>query len=113
MVPSDVVTLVTVSPGWDSDGYPADTEYTAEVIAEIVSAKRSEFYAAMQAGKRIDKVFRLWNEDYSLGIKTLDDKEYEPMRVRYKGVEYDITRGYSEDTEKVELNCTRRRENDD
>ena len=46
----DVVTLKAVTEGRDADGYPKEKITETTVFADVSSTKRSEFYAARQAG---------------------------------------------------------------
>ena len=46
----DVVTLKAVTEGRDADGFPKEAITETTVFADVSSTKRSEFYAARQAG---------------------------------------------------------------
>ena len=86
----DVVTLKAVTEGRDADGFPKET---------ITETKRSEFYAARQAGISLALTVKLRAADY-------DGQE----RLSYEGKEYKVERAYTEAREYYELNCSEFRE---
>ena len=89
----DVVTLKAVTEGRDADGFPK------EAITDVSSTKRSEFYAARQAGISLALTVKLRAADY-------DGQE----RLSYEGKEYKVERAYTEAREYYELNCSEFRE---
>ena len=91
----DVVTLKAVTEGRDADGFPKETI----VFADVSSTKRSEFYAARQAGISLALTVKLRAADY-------DGQE----RLSYEGKEYKVERAYTEAREYYELNCSEFRE---
>ena len=103
----DVVTLKAVTEGRDADGFPkasrrsCPTEAITEttVFADVSSTKRSEFYAARQAGISLALTVKLRGADY-------DGQE----RLSYEGKEYKVERAYTEAREYYELNCSEFRE---
>ena len=60
----DVVTLKAVTEGRDADGFPKETITETTVFADVSSTKRSEFYAARQAGISLALTVKLRAADY-------------------------------------------------
>lgn len=89
--------------GRDADGFPKEAITETTVFADVSSAKRSEFYAARQAGISLALTVKLRAADY-------DGQE----RLSYEGKEYKVERAYTEAREYYELNCSefRRRANE-
>lgn len=81
----DVVTLKAVTEGRDADGFPKETITETTVFADVSSTKRSEFYAARQAGISLALTVKLRAADY-------DGQE----RLSYEGKEYKVERAYTE-----------------
>ena len=80
------------------NGIPtADLERETVVLGYMTSAKRAEFYGAMQAGYMVDTVFSIFSFDY--------DNEQE---IRYDGSLYDVKRSYLTKNDQIELVCARR-----
>lgn len=88
----DVVTLKAVTEGRDADGFPKETITETTVFADVSSTKRSEFYAARQAGISLALTVKLRAADY-------DGQE----RLSYEGKEYKVERAYTEAREYYEL----------
>lgn len=95
----DVVTLKAVTEGRDADGFPKEAITETTVFADVSSTKRSEFYAARQAGISLALTVKLRAADY-------DGQE----RLSYEGKEYKVERAYTEAREYYELNCSEFRE---
>lgn len=95
----DVVTLKAITEGRDADGYPKEEVKETTVYADVSSTKRSEFYAARQAGISLAITVKLHAADY-------DGQE----RLSYEGKEYKVERAYTEAREYYELNCSEFRE---
>ena len=68
-----------------------------KVYAELRSVGRTEFYAAQQAKKRVDKIFRLRVADYR-----------NESIVRHEDTSYDVVRTYRTGSDFIELTCARR-----
>lgn len=97
---SDVLQLVSVVDGTDTEGFPAKVETVGpELFANRKSAGSGEFYRAAQAGYTVDKVFEIREVEYS-GERFLN---YEQER-------FEILRTY-ERGEIIELICLRRDDN--
>lgn len=96
---SDRIKLRTWENGVDSAGFEVPGTLTArEVWADAQSVKRSEFYAAQNAGVRVDVVFAVRVEDYAGEVE-----------VEHAGVIYDVVRSYKKGgSGTVEINCARR-----
>lgn len=77
-------------------GYYADGEPTVYgyCYAELKSATRSEFYAAMAAGQRTDAVFKVRLGDYSTKCNAVELED---------GTRYTIIRTYEIDRDYIEL----------
>ena len=88
-----------VTEGRDADGFPKETITETTVFADVSSTKRSEFYAARQAGISLALTVKLRAADY-------DGQE----RLSYEGKEYKVERAYTEAREYYELNCSEFRE---
>lgn len=95
----DVVTLEAVTEGRDTDGFPAEVIETTDVFADVVSTKRSEFYAAKQAGIDLAITVKLRAADYN-----------GQERLSFEGKRYKVERAYTEAREYYELNCSEFRE---
>ena len=80
----------------DANGVATKTNVDRVVYADVLSVKRSEFYAAQSAGVRADILFRVNEDEYS-----------GEMTVVYDSVLYKVSRMYT-DKGRVELTCTRR-----
>lgn len=90
----DVIDLIDMTPGYDSDGFPADVESVRDnIFANQMSVRSAEFYQAAQAGYTVSKVFEVRHADYN-------DETY----LRHNGIRYEILRTY-EKGENIELVC--------
>ncbi|CAM3743983.1 phage head closure protein [Cohnella lubricantis] len=93
---NEAVQLIKVTTGEDAGGYPIDpVESSREVLANELSVKRSEFYAANQSGMRADVVFEIHAIEYE------DEKLLE-----HAGKRYEVIRTYSSEPEYIELTCS-------
>lgn len=93
---SDVVSLVYVTPGEDEAGYPTEpVETKREVLANMKSVLRSEFYAAAQSGMKADVVFEIHAFEYN-GERILE----------HNGKRYEVIRAFQTSTEEIELTCS-------
>ena len=95
----DVVTLKAVTEGRDADGYPKEKITETTVFADVSSTKRSEFYAARQAGISLALTVKVRAADYN-----------GQERLSFEGKEYKVERAYTEAREYYELNCSEFRE---
>lgn len=96
----DYVTLVQLTHT-PVNGFPATQESTlpgarAECWAEKKDATRSEYYAAMSAGMRVDAVFEVSPIDYAGQQRLIHGAEV-----------YDVKRAYQTSNDAVELTCSR------
>ena len=91
----DTVTLRAITHGTDEDGYPKETAVETTVFADVVSTKRSEFYAAKQIGIDLAITVKLRASDYS-----------GQERLLFGEKEYKVERAYTEAREIYELNCS-------
>jgi len=100
MVRADVIGLVTETASAHGV-HEAYTETVREVLAEIRSVTRSEYYNALNAGVQPELVFKL----------TLD-ADYQDERVlRYGGKRYRIIRTYLTNDGGIEITAERSDEN--
>lgn len=92
---NDVVYLVTVTKSQDADGFETETSTEYEVMAEIKSIGRTEFYQAAHEGINVSLV----------AVINLDDFESvsTPSKLRYSGDLYRIVRTYKTSKLDVEL----------
>lgn len=102
---NDVANLIYTTSKYDGDGFKSEiTEVKAEVFADKKSVKRTEFYAAMQAGVKPEIVFDLRLEDWELTKHDVDGKAKYAEKVEYDSNVYDIIRTY-ETGQIIELIC--------
>lgn len=95
---SDVITLISVSIGEDEFGIPRIvTEEPREVMCQVDSVTRSEFFDAGRNGLNPEFVFRVFFADY----------EGERI-VEYNGKRYGIYRTYHGRDDVVELYAERK-----
>lgn len=92
---TDKISLITVTRAQNANGYITETEATTEVFAEILSATRSEFYAAAKADIKISRIFKLRNADYN-----------DATIVQHSSKRYRVERTYTADFEWIELSCS-------
>lgn len=108
---NEQIELVAVHVKNDEKGYPQEETKKTMIYAEDISASWGDFYGALQAGRKIERVFRTWQFDFMLGALEVQADEntiatIEPTRVRYKGKEYHILRTHIKDNkEKIDLIC--------
>jgi SPP1 family predicted phage head-tail adaptor len=91
----DEITLIQVQseePG--TSGYPVITETQRTVYADRKWTRRSEFYEARKQGVELTHAFELWCADY--------EGEQELL---YEGKRYAVERAYSENGERIRLEC--------
>ena len=99
---SDEITLVTETKETDDEGYRKTARTRRRIVfANVVSARRSEFYAAKQAGTNIAITFEVMGADYR-GERIV---EYTHPNTRKK-TRYTVERDYTANGEKYELNCS-------
>ena len=92
---SEVITLIHREVTYDSAGYIApSSDIERTVYADSTSAKRQEFYAGLQVGRAITKIFKVRCIDYH-------DEEL----VRHDNTLYEVIRAYTKDGEMIELIC--------
>ncbi len=101
----DIGTLQYIEHGQDKDGFPKDHEIPYEVYLRVMSVKRSEFYAAMQAGHKPSIVFGIRTEDYEQTKHIVDNKAIYAQKMVYDGATYNIVRTYQKSGSETELTC--------
>jgi len=98
----DVATLIKVESAPDSDGYTVETETSRrEVFVDVQSVRRSEFYAAQQAGMTVALVFNVRAADYE-GETLIEYKHPGADEITV----YSVVRSFTKNGEIVELNCS-------
>lgn len=100
---NDVTELIVVKKEPDKDGFEADTREVLEVLAEIKSVKRSEFYQAARDGINVQLAAVVNLNDMEAAAITENGKKRKPTMVRYNGTDYKIVREYRTTKTKVEL----------
>lgn len=78
----------------DEIGNQIPTETRKNVLCNVKSVGRNEFYSASTAGLKPSLVFVIHSYEYS------DEK-----KVEYDGTKYNVIRTYSTNFEEVELTC--------
>ena len=100
MVRADVIGLVTETSSAHGV-HETITETVREVLAEIRSVTRSEYYNALNAGVQPEYVFKL----------TLDADYQDEHFLRFRGKKYRIVRTYLTDDGGIEITAERSDEN--
>ena len=96
---NDVIELISISQTQNANGFPIEDPLYFPCFAEIKNAKRSEFYAASEAGYEVRYVVVVNEDDY----KACKDQNGRPTKVRFDGDKYKILREYRTDKQTVEL----------
>ena len=100
MVRADVIGLVTETRSAHGV-HEAITETVREVLAEIRSVTRSEYYNALNAGVQPELVFKL----------TLDADYQDEHFLRFRGKKWRVVRTYLTDDGGIEITAERSDEN--
>lgn len=100
MVRADVIGLVTETRSAHGV-HEAITETVREVLAEIRSVTRSEYYNALNAGIHPEMVFKL----------TLDADYHDEHFLRYRGLKWRVVRTYLTRDGGIEITAERDDEN--
>lgn len=100
---NDVIELIVITKEPDADGFEQDSEESLEVMAEIKSVKRSEFYQAARDGINVQLAAVVNLDDMVAATIVKDGKKKKPTIVRYDGTDYKIAREYRTTKTKVEL----------
>lgn len=104
---NEIATLITQKMERNSNGFSNPVILCEnEIFAAELSAKRSEFYAALASGHKVTNVLSVDLDDYKSGIVYEDDKKRLPNIVLYDGVRYSILRTYKTDPQTIELTLT-------
>lgn len=98
---NEVIELLTIEEAQDADGFDKGKEFAFECMADVQTAKRSEFYEASKAGFNVRIVCSV-NEDDYLSARLENGRH--PSKVRYDGEVYRILRMYRDKLKKsIEL----------
>lgn len=90
------LTLIGEEVIYDDYGVPRKTETRTNVLCDVKSVGRNEFYGAATSGLKPEIVFVMHGYEYK-GEKS----------VEYEGNRFKVIRTYSTDFEEVELTCER------
>jgi SPP1 family predicted phage head-tail adaptor len=105
----DEIKLRAVSRSVGAGGYTTETVSETTVYADVMSVKRSEFYAAGAAGMKADVVFVINADEYAGQAEVeYDGKIYDVIRTFQMAESRTSTRVYRGDLTRVELTCARR-----
>ena len=93
---NDVITLITTTNCHDEQGlYQESSRQEFEMMAQIQSAKRDEFYKAIYAGVNVQLMVTVNYRDYEAAvIQTEDGSKWHPAMVEYDNTTYRIVRAY-------------------
>ncbi|MGM1048400.1 MAG: phage head closure protein [Bacillota bacterium] len=92
----EVVNLISVVQDVDDAGFPTKPkEVKRETLANELSVRSAEFYAANQSGMSADTVFEVHTFEYE-GERLLE----------HNGKRYSILRTYETSDETIELTCS-------
>lgn len=95
---SDVIKLIPVTYAKDAAGIPRATEGTPrQVMCQVDSVTRQEFFEAGRNGLNPEIVFRVFFGDYD-----------EERLIEYKGKRYGVYRTYQRRDDWIELYCERK-----
>ena len=90
---NEVITLIAVITELETSGLQKERErHTLEVMAEIKSARQTEFYQAIHEGMKVEVVAVVNIDDYKAAAVTVDGKTVRPSLAVYDGVTYKIVR---------------------
>lgn len=92
---NDVIKLVKVTQTRDTDGFPVETLEEFEVMAQIKSVGRTEFYQAAHEGINVSVIAVINLDDW--------DEHKSASKVKYDGELYRIIRTYKTSKLDVEL----------
>lgn len=92
---NDVITLITFTTSQDEDGFrQEDKRHTLEIMAEVKSARQTEYYQAVQAGMKVTLVMEVNIDDYEAAFIHADGQKVRPTLVDYDGTTFKIVREY-------------------
>ena len=103
----EIVTLVTnTGTTYDDSGFPTETtEATQDIFARVKSVRASEYYEALRSNLKLAYIFCVDPDDYNLGIRTVENRQFKPGFVEYVGLRYKIIRTYRTENGDMELSC--------
>ena len=92
---NDIVQLLKIetTEGVDGFKYPISTS-SSEVFASVQSVKRTEFYSALNEGRKAEKTLTLWVDDF---------KAFKPDKIMHEEIIYEIIREWQDGEMLVEL----------
>ncbi|MCM1192901.1 MAG: hypothetical protein NC123_15665 [Butyrivibrio sp.] len=93
---NEVITLITVITELNASGFPQEKErHALEVMAEIKSARQTEFYQAIHEGMKVETVAIVNKDDYKAAAVTVEGKTVRPLLAVYDGTTYKIVRAWT------------------
>lgn len=105
----DEIKLRTVTKTPGAGGYVSESVSASTVYADVMSVKRSEFYAAGAAGMKADIVFVVNADEYAGQTEVeYDGKIYKVVRTYQLAESRTSARSYRGDINRIELTCARR-----
>lgn len=99
----DVATLIYKGKQSDDEGFDIESIEEYEIYADINSVKRTEFYAAMQAGMKPSISISTRVEEYEQTKHIVNGRAVYAQYVMCDDAEYKIIRSYSKGDGMIEL----------
>lgn len=87
---NDVIYLVSETISQDADGFDIVSELLFETMADVQSAKRTEYYQAASVGMNVQLVAVVNFDDYAIA----KEENGAPKLVIYDGTKYKIIRTF-------------------
>ena len=87
---NEVIELVVVIENPDADGFAEEARVCFEIMAEIKSVKRSEFYQAAHEGINVQLVAVINRDDLEAAFINEEGKKRKSTLVRYDDTDYKI-----------------------
>lgn len=106
MTMDEEATLLIVTIGKGTNGFPVESMEEIPVWVREKSATRTEFYEALRTGITIKTVFEMRQEDFELSAHTVNEKKEYATRIQYDGCVYNIVRTYRTDRSMIEVMCS-------
>lgn len=96
---NDVITLIAEELRLDAAGFRREAgRKETPVMAEVKSAKRTEYYQSVHAGLHVQLVAAVNPEDYRAAVLEAAGRRIRPTLASYDGTIYKIVREYQKRT---------------
>lgn len=96
---NDVLTLIAEDMRLDPAGFRREAgRKETSVMAEVKSAKRTEYYQSVHAGLHVQLVAAVNPEDYRAAVLEAAGRRIRPALASYDGIIYKIVREYQKRT---------------